>query len=105
MDAPVVHEKLSKGQPGARRSYKGYIQIHIGGRGTMGEHVLVMEAHLGRQLRAGELVHHRNGVRHDNRIKNLELWTKSHPSGQRVADKVQWAKELLALYEPEALND
>lgn len=36
--------------------------------------------------------------------ENLELWSVSQPSGQRVADKVAWAKEILALYEPDALR-
>jgi hypothetical protein len=70
---------------------------------TILEHRWVVERRIGRRLLSHEEVHHINGVRDDNRDENLELWSTSQPAGQRVEDKVAWAKELLALYEPGAL--
>lgn len=67
------------------------------------QHREVMEQSLGRPLFTYENVHHVNGVRSDNRLENLELWSSSQPSGQRVQDKVAWAVEILNLYRAELL--
>lgn len=66
--------------------------------GIVLQHRQVMGEHIGRPLRKDENVHHKNGNRADNRLENLELWTKSQPAGQRVSDKIKWAKEILAEY-------
>jgi hypothetical protein len=62
------------------------------------EHRLVMARYLGRPLTRDEVVHHRNGVRYDNSLANLELWRTGHPMGQNVEDQVAWARDILERY-------
>jgi HNH endonuclease len=75
----------------------GYIVRNVNGT-QVSQHRQVMEQHLGRPLKPHETVHHKNGQRGDNRIKNLELWSKAQPSGQRVEDKLARARWFLAQY-------
>jgi endogenous inhibitor of DNA gyrase (YacG/DUF329 family) len=98
--------RWEKHQHAKQRNAAGYVLVFLG-RGKPGadssghilEHRLVMQLELGRPLLPVENVHHLNGQKDDNRIENLELWSRSQPAGQRVADKLRWAHEFIAQYE------
>ena len=55
----------------------GYVSVKIGIRKYELEHRLKMAEKLGRPLTTGEHVHHRNGDRQDNRLRNLRLMTNT----------------------------
>lgn len=83
---------------------QGYVLLYKPGHpdatksGWVMEHRYVMAEMIGRSLYRDETVHHINGIRSDNRPENLELWSSSHPCGQRVEDKLAWAREITARY-------
>jgi hypothetical protein len=71
------------------KNSNGYLSSHIGKKEIL-QHRVLWEAHNGRKLKPFENIHHKNGIRDDNRIENLELWTKPQPIGQRPEDLVAW---------------
>ena len=72
---------------GRIKSQEGYVLILAGNHpskrsdGYVPEHRLAMEKHLGRRLKSWEDVHHRNGIKDDNRIGNLKVLTHNKHRG------------------------
>lgn len=105
---PKPGEEMKVWERGRMKDVHGYISIYCpeysnSPTGYVKEHTLVMSKHLGRPILRSETIHHKNGIRDDNRLENLELWSGKHPPGSRVSDLIAFAKEILLEYDPDSL--
>lgn len=103
-------ELSSRWNGGTARSYGYVLELRHGHprantNGYVLQHILVVEESLGRYLTRGETVHHKNGIRSDNSLKNLELWTGNHPKGVRVEDRLKDSVDFIRKYAPELLAE
>jgi len=92
LNSPETRKKISKakkgkycgerhwGWKGGRiKTQEGYIIVSCpthpkaSEKGYVYEHRLIMEKFLGRYLERWEIVHHKNGIKDDNRLENLQI--------------------------------
>ena len=91
--------KLKKGVGHKTTRKDGYVSIYFPDHpksskdGYIMEHILVMECYIGRWLKDDEVVHHKNKIRNDNRIENLQLMTFKEHAGFHMKERHKLKKE------------
>ena len=74
----IQREKHWNWKGGRYLTTEGYIEVWMGHGKKRKEHLIIAEKALGRKLKKGEVVHHVNGKKADNRNCNLLICTQSY---------------------------
>ncbi len=113
--SPPTHGKGSNSphwKGGRNKTRQGYIRIWIGKddffssmatkNGFVLEHRLIRAKYLGRCLHRWEIVHHKNHIKSDNRIENLQLVTDDrHRQITLLEERIKWLEQRVTLLEVE----
>lgn len=95
-----IGDKSCNWNGGKKINKKGYVLIlnknhpNCDSNGYIFEHRCVIEEYIGRYITEEEIVHHKNGIKNDNRIENLQLMLKSehtklHHIGSKRSSKTR----------------
>lgn len=91
--------KPSKYGGHTKKRKDGYVYVYLPEHpysskdGYVMEHILVMEAHIGHYITRDYVVHHKNHIRDDNRIENLQLMTFREHAGFHMRERHKLKKE------------
>lgn len=108
-----VYDKASNWHGGHTKTEQGYILVKLppndfflqmaNSNGYIFQHRLVMAKYLKRNLLPWEVIHHKNGIKEDNRLENLELLPASykHTSTIRMQTHIKKLEQKLVKLEGE----
>ena len=84
-----------------KKRQDGYVAIYApwhpycSKEGYVMEHILIMENAVGHFITRKDVVHHKNGIKDDNRIENLQIMTFSEHASYHLKERYRKRKELM----------
>jgi len=102
-------KKPSKYTQQKRKHTQGYMLVYkpdlMHNKNYLLEHRVVMEEYLGRHLEKGEIVHHLNGDKADNRIENLVFFKNMGQHRKFHQNLCKYVFDFINIYLPDCKKE